>query len=47
MTADVEARTIGARILQPRRSRPGASPDVVPFWGIPPIPSLPWAARRW
>jgi hypothetical protein len=42
VTADVEARTIGARILQPALA-PGRSPDVVPYWGIPAVPSLPWA----
>jgi hypothetical protein len=41
VTADIEARTIGARILQPALA-PGRSPDVVPFWGIPAVPSLPW-----
>ncbi len=41
VTADVEARTIGARILQPALA-PGRSPDVVPYWGIPAVPSLPW-----
>jgi hypothetical protein len=41
VTAEVEARTIGARILLPGLA-PGRSPDVVPFWGIAPVPSLPW-----
>ena len=42
VTAEVEARTIGARILQPALA-PGRSPDVVPFWGIHAVPSLPWS----
>lgn len=42
VAADVEARTIGARILQPALA-PGRSPDVVPFWGIPAVPALPWS----
>lgn len=42
VAADVEARTIGARILQPALA-PGRSPDVVPYWGIPAVPSLPWS----
>ena len=41
VTAEVEARTIGARILLPGLL-PGRSPDVVPFWGITPISFLPW-----
>jgi hypothetical protein len=41
VTADIEARTIGARIFQPALA-PGRSPDVVPFWGIRSIPVLPW-----
>ena len=41
VTADVEARTVGARILLPGLA-PGRSPDVVPFWGITPISFLPW-----
>jgi hypothetical protein len=39
--AQVEARTIGARIHQPALA-PGWSDEVVPFWGIPPIPAYPW-----
>ena len=42
VAADVEARTIGARIRQPALA-PGRSPDVVPYWGIPAVPSLPWS----
>jgi hypothetical protein len=41
VTAEVEARTIGARILLPALA-PGRSPDVVPQWGIGAVPSLPW-----
>jgi len=41
VTADVEARTIGARVLLPGLA-PGRSTDVVPFWGIAPISFLPW-----
>jgi hypothetical protein len=41
VTADVAARTTGARILAPGLF-PGRSPDVVPFWGIQPISFLPW-----
>ena len=41
VTADVEARTIGARILLPGLAS-GRSTDVTPFWGITPISFLPW-----
>ncbi|MGZ6929547.1 MAG: hypothetical protein ACXVK4_03370 [Acidimicrobiia bacterium] len=41
VTAEVEARTIGARIMLPGLL-PGRSPDVTPFWGITPISFLPW-----
>jgi hypothetical protein len=41
VAAEVEARTIGARILLPALA-PGRSPDVTPFWGIEPVPALPW-----
>jgi hypothetical protein len=41
VTADVAARTVGARILLPGLL-PGRSPDVEPFWGITPISFLPW-----
>ena len=41
VTAEVAARTVGARILAPGLA-PGRSPDVVPFWGITPISFLPW-----
>ncbi|NUP78352.1 MAG: hypothetical protein HOV96_12495 [Nonomuraea sp.] len=36
VTAEVEARTIGARLHMPALA-PGRSPDVTPFWGIPEI----------
>ena len=41
VTADIEARTIGARAYQPALAA-GKSPDVTPLWGIDPIPSYPW-----
>ncbi|MBK5287639.1 MAG: hypothetical protein JJE46_04135 [Acidimicrobiia bacterium] len=41
VTAEVAARTVGARILLPGLAA-GRSPDVVPFWGITPISFLPW-----
>ena len=34
VSAEVEARTIGARVHAPV-VRPGRSPDKVPYWGIP------------
>jgi hypothetical protein len=40
-TAQVEARTIGARIHQPALA-PGWSDEVVPFWGISAIPAYPY-----
>jgi hypothetical protein len=40
--ADVEARTIGARIWTPALA-PGRSPQHVPSWGIPAIPGSPYA----
>ncbi|HEX2313283.1 MAG TPA: hypothetical protein VHJ17_06100 [Thermomonospora sp.] len=42
VTAEVEARTIGARIHTPAVA-PGRNPDRVPYWGIPPIGSYPYA----
>ncbi|MFF5077441.1 hypothetical protein ACFY36_10340 [Actinoplanes sp. NPDC000266] len=39
--AQVEARTIGARIHRPALA-PGWSDEVTPFWGIKPIPSYPY-----
>ncbi len=41
IAAEVEARTIGARIHVPAAA-PGRDPDVVPYWGIPGIPSYPY-----
>jgi len=41
ITAETEARTIGAKI-SPNPVAPGRSPDVVPYWGIPTIPSYPY-----
>ncbi len=41
VTAEIEARTIGARAFQPALAA-GRSPDVTPLWGIAPIPSYPW-----
>lgn len=40
-SAEIEARTIGARIHMPAVA-PGRLPDVVPYWGIEPIPSYPY-----
>ncbi|MBM4265903.1 MAG: hypothetical protein FJ144_04715 [Deltaproteobacteria bacterium] len=40
-TAEIEARTIGARIHAPAVT-PGRLPDVEPYWDIPAIPSYPW-----
>ncbi|MBX6767839.1 MAG: hypothetical protein IRY90_11925, partial [Actinomadura rubrobrunea] len=42
VAAEVEARTIGARLHAPAL-RPGRSPDRVPFWGIPTIDAYPYA----
>ncbi len=42
VAAEDEARTIGARVHQPALA-PGRSPDVVPFWGIPALPTTPYA----
>ncbi|WP_245666026.1 hypothetical protein [Actinoplanes subtropicus] len=39
--AQVEARTIGARIHEPALA-PGWSDEVVPYWGIPPIGHYPY-----
>ncbi|MEV0844211.1 hypothetical protein AB0I55_32270 [Actinocatenispora sera] len=40
VAADVEARTLGARVAAPTVT-PGRSPDRVPYWGIRPV-SLPY-----
>ncbi|MFC4535813.1 hypothetical protein [Sphaerisporangium dianthi] len=42
VAAEVEARTIGARVHRPAIT-PGRGPDVVPYWGIPPLPHGPYA----
>jgi hypothetical protein len=39
--AEVEARTIGARVHQPALAA-GRSPQRNPFWDIPALPSGPW-----
>jgi hypothetical protein len=39
--AEVEARTIGARLRTPSLD-PGRSPEVQPYFGIPPIASFPY-----
>jgi hypothetical protein len=41
IAAENEARTIGARVHEPALA-PGRSPDLVPFYGIPPIPTNPF-----
>jgi hypothetical protein len=41
VTAEVEARTMGAAARQPALA-PGRSLDVEPLWGIPAIPSYPY-----
>ncbi|HLH28038.1 MAG TPA: hypothetical protein VKW77_03935, partial [Acidimicrobiales bacterium] len=38
VATETEARTIGAVVHEPALA-PGRSPDVVPFYGIPPLPS--------
>ncbi|MFI6824363.1 hypothetical protein ACIBJE_25975 [Micromonospora sp. NPDC050187] len=42
IATEVQARTIGARLRAPALAA-GRSPDVVPFWGIPAVPALPYA----
>src|SRR5262249_5600026 len=42
VTAEVEARTMGARIHQPAVA-PGRNPDAVPYWGIKALPRGPYA----
>src|SRR5262249_30885648 len=42
ISTEVEARTIGASIHQPAIG-PGRNPDVVPYFGIPAIPTDPFA----
>ncbi|MET9067549.1 hypothetical protein [Streptosporangium sandarakinum] len=41
VTAEVEARTIGARVHRPALAE-GRSPDVVPFWGLRALPREPY-----
>ncbi|GII48228.1 hypothetical protein Psi02_46520 [Planotetraspora silvatica] len=41
VTAEVEARTIGARIHRPAIAA-GRNPDVAPYWGIPALPGRPY-----
>ena len=41
VATEVEARTIGARLRTPALD-PGRSTDRTPFYGIRPIPELPW-----
>jgi hypothetical protein len=42
VSAEVEARTLGIPVHQPALAM-GRSTDVVPMWGIPAIPSSPYA----
>ncbi|WP_433240332.1 hypothetical protein ACQPYK_34275 [Streptosporangium sp. CA-135522] len=42
VTAEVEARTLGARIHQPTLET-GRSPDLAPYWGIRSVPRRPYA----
>ncbi|GAA3241567.1 hypothetical protein GCM10010468_78870 [Actinocorallia longicatena] len=41
LAAEVEARTIGARIHRPATAE-GRNPDTVPYWGIPALPEGPF-----
>ncbi|GAA2071476.1 hypothetical protein GCM10009801_23150 [Streptomyces albiaxialis] len=41
VAAEVEARTLGARLVTPALA-PGRSPDRVPYWGIRPAGKLPY-----
>ncbi|WP_248962880.1 hypothetical protein [Sphaerisporangium perillae] len=41
VAAEVEARTIGARVHQPAIAA-GRNPDAVPYWGIPALPRGPY-----
>lgn len=41
VAAEVEARTIGARVHQPAIAA-GRNPDVVAYWGIPALPRRPY-----
>ncbi|GAA2887025.1 hypothetical protein GCM10010517_50840 [Streptosporangium fragile] len=42
VAAEVEARTLRARVRRPAVTE-GRSPDVVPYWGIAPLPDRPYA----
>ncbi|MER5424523.1 hypothetical protein [Streptosporangium roseum] len=42
VTAEVEARTVGARIRQPALAA-GRGPDLVPYWGLRSMPRRPYA----
>ncbi|MGV9771675.1 hypothetical protein [Streptosporangium sp. NPDC003464] len=42
VTAEVEARTVGARVRQPAVAA-GRSPDLAPYWGIRSMPRRPYA----
>jgi hypothetical protein len=42
IATEVQARTMGIPVRQPALA-PGRSPDVTPFWGMPAIPSYPYA----
>ncbi|WP_436774525.1 hypothetical protein [Yinghuangia sp. YIM S09857] len=42
VSAEVQARTMGARIVSPALA-PGRSPDVTPYWGISPITRYPYS----
>ncbi|ACZ89302.1 hypothetical protein [Streptosporangium roseum] len=42
VTAEVEARTVGARIRQPGLAA-GRGPDLVPYWGLRSMPRRPYA----
>jgi hypothetical protein len=41
VAAEIEARTIGARIHQPALA-PGRHVAVNPYWGLDPLPASPW-----
>lgn len=41
IAADVQARTLGARLVTPALA-PGRSPDRVPYWGLRPAGKLPY-----
>ncbi len=41
IATETEARTIGARLNAPGLT-PGRTPDLTPFWDIPPVPTDPY-----